>query len=196
MKIKYEDYNLLASLINDNEEAFCHLYAKYQRKLYHFALRYFKSRDIAEDICQDVFTLIWKNRKFLDVDASFQSYLYTITRNRILNYIRDNSVRQSLDDLILAEAVDSGDDTFEKVSANELEGIIHEAVGTLTGRQKEIYILSRNRGLSHRQIAEKLGISPGTVNEHITNALKAIQNHLNKRYGIYIAFFILSQLNS
>lgn len=193
---EYKESELIIRLINSDEEAFCHLYAKYHQKLYLFALKYLKSGDLAEDISQDVFTLIWKNRNFLDPNASFKSYLYTITRNRILNLIRENSRKQFLDDLILSEAIDADSDTFEKVTATELENIIEQALCNLTDRQKEIYDLSRNQGLTHQQIAQKLEISAGTVNEHITNALKSIQNHLNKYYGIYIAFFILTQLNS
>jgi len=196
MKHTKEDSQLIMSLINDDHEAFCSLYAKYRRKIYHFILTFLKSNDIAEDICQDVFTLIWKNRKFLNPNASFQAYLYTISRNRVLNFIRDNAQKQLLNDLVLAEAIDSGDDTFEKVSAGELESILQQAISSLSDRQKEIFDLSRNQGLSQQEIAHKLSISASTVNEHITNALKIIQKHLNTHYSIYTVFLILSQLNN
>jgi len=196
MKSAYEDNQLILSLINDEEEAFCSLYAKYKPKIYRFILGFLKSEAVTEDICQDVFTLIWKNRKYLDPNASLQSYLYTISRNRVLNYIRDNSQKHFLDDLVLSEAIDSGDDTFEKVSANELEQVLQQAINSLTDRQKEVFLLSRNEGFSHQEIALKLGISASTVNEHITNVLKFIQKHLNKHYGVYTAFIVISQLNS
>lgn len=191
-----EDNQLVTALIDDNNEAFCSLYAKYRERIFYFVLTFLKSEDIAEDICQDVFTIIWKNRKFLNPNASFQSYLYTISRNRVLNFIRDNSQKQFVEDAILAEAIDSGDDTFEKISAEELEGILYKAIDSLSDRQKEIFDMSRNQGLSHQQIANKLNISPSTVNEHITNSLKIIQKYLNRHYNIYTVLFILSLLNS
>ncbi len=196
MKPIYEDNQLVADLVNDDESAFCFLYAKYRRKLYLFALAFLKSGDAAEDIVQDVFTLIWEKRKFLDPDVSFQSYLYTITRNRVLNYIRDNTNKQSLEEIIYAEAIDSGDDTFDKITADELTHLLEQSVEILTSRQKEVYILSRKEGLSYQEIANKLNISVGTVGDHITDALKAIHNHLKKHYDIYTAFLILSTLNS
>lgn len=196
MKPMYEDNKLLVDLVNDDESAFCFLYAKYRRKLYLFALTFLKSGGAAEDIVQDVFTLIWEKRKFIDPDNSFQSYLYTITRNRVLNYIRDNANKQSLEEIIYAEAIDSGDDTFNKVTTDELAHLLEQSVEILTSRQKEVYILSRKEGLSYQEIANKLNISVGTVGDHITDALRAIHNHLKKHYDIYTAFLILSMLNS
>lgn len=196
MKPIYENNLLVVDLINDDEKAFCILYAKYRRKLYLFALTFLKSCGAAEDIVQDVFTLIWEKRKFLDPDASFQSYLYTITRNRVLNYIRDNTNKQSLEEIIYAEAIDSGDDTFDKVTTDELVRLLEQSVEILTSRQKEVYILSRKEGLSYQEIANKLNISVGTVGDHITDALRAIHNHLKKHYDIYTAFLILSAFNS
>lgn len=196
MKPIPEDHLLISDLINDDRDAFCRLYAKYRGKLRLFIIRFLHSADMADDICQDVFTIIWVNRRFLDTEASFQGYLYTITRNRILNFIRDSSHMQALDEYILAQAIDAGEDTFALVTAGELEEALAQAVERLTGRQKEIFLMSRNQGLSHREIARILNLSPGTVNDHITNALKAIQAHLRKHYDSYVLFIILSRLNS
>lgn len=195
MKLVLEDHLFVSRLINDDKDAFCALYAKYRQKLHLFIIRFVKSGDLADDICQDVFTVIWINRKYLDAEASFQNYLYTITRNRILNFIRDNTRMQALDELILAEAIDAGEDTFERITANELEAILAQAIEKLTDRQKEIFRMSRDEGLSHKEIAQLLSLSVSTVNEHITNALKTIQSHLAQYYNIYTVFFILSQLN-
>lgn len=192
---EYKDNQLIQGLVNNDQDAFCSLYAKYRRKILHFILTFLKSEDIAEDICQDVFMIIWRNRNFLDPNASFQSYLYTIARNRVLNFIRDNAQKQLLDDIIMAEAIDIGADVFENITAKELERNIEQAIEKLTDRQREIFNLSRHKGLSHQEIAQMLHISVSTVNEHITNALKAIQNHLGKIYNVYIVFTIISLLN-
>lgn len=196
MKPIPEDNVLISDLINDDRDAFCTLYAKYRSKLRLFIIRFLNSADMADDICQDVFTIIWINRKFLDVEASFQAYLYTITRNRILNFIRDSAHMQSLDESILAQAIDAGEDTLARITTGELEEALAQAVEHLTGRQKEIFLMSRNQGLSHREIAQKLNLSASTVNDHITNALKAIQGHLRKHYNSYIVFIILFCLKS
>ena len=80
-----DERTLVLRLIDGDEEAFCELYAAYKNRLIYFAMRFLKSRDYAEDVFQDAFTVIWQGRRFINPDTSFSSYLYTIVRNRILN---------------------------------------------------------------------------------------------------------------
>jgi RNA polymerase sigma-70 factor (ECF subfamily) len=78
-------------------------------------MKFVKSREFAEDIFQDAFTIIWQGRRFINPDASFSSYLYTIVRNRILNQIRAMDKEDTLKEHILAQAIDYTDDTKEKI---------------------------------------------------------------------------------
>ena len=84
-----DERTLVLRLTEGDERAFCELYAAYKNRLIYFAMRFLKSREYAEDIFQDAFTLIWQGRRFINPDASFSSYLYTIVRNRVLNQLRD-----------------------------------------------------------------------------------------------------------
>jgi RNA polymerase sigma-70 factor (ECF subfamily) len=102
----YEEHELVLRLIDGDEDAFCELYSAYKERLIYFALRFVKSKDYAEDIFQDVFAIIWKGRRFIDPDASFSSYLYTIVHHRVLNQLRDLDSESRLKESILAHAVD------------------------------------------------------------------------------------------
>ena len=88
-----DERELVLRLIDGDEDAFCELYAAYKNRLLYFAMKFVKSREFAEDIFQDAFTVVWQSRRFINPDASFSSYLYTIVRNRILNQIRDRAKR-------------------------------------------------------------------------------------------------------
>ena len=88
-KIPSDERSLVLRLIEGEEDAFCELYAAYKNRLIYFAMRFLKSREYAEDIFQDAFTIVWQGRRFINPDASFSAYLYTIVRNRILNQLRD-----------------------------------------------------------------------------------------------------------
>ena len=103
-----DDYHLelqeVLKLINDDENAFCELYSIYRNRLIYFAMRYLKSRDFAEDIFQDTFTIVWQSRKFINLDSSFSAYLYTIMRNRILNMLRDLEYQEQLKDYFVVSS--------------------------------------------------------------------------------------------
>lgn len=174
---------LVLRLIGGDEDAFCELYAAYKNRLIYFAMRFLKSREYAEDVFQDAFTVVWQSRRFIDSDASFSSYLYTIIRNRLLNQLRDAANEEKLKESILSQALDYTDDTKREVMLNDLKFIISRALEQLTPRQRKIFEMSREAQLSHKEIAGELGISVNTVQEHISSSLKIIRTYLIKYSG-------------
>ncbi|WP_294619306.1 RNA polymerase sigma-70 factor [uncultured Bacteroides sp.] len=175
-----DEHALVLRLIEGDEDAFCELYAAYKNRLIYFAMRFLKSREYAEDIFQDAFTVVWQSRRFINPDASFSAYLYTIVRNRILNQLRDLSNRDKLCEQILSRAVDYTNETKDTILANDLWQFISCALQQLTPRQREIFGMSRERQMSHREIAEVLGISVNTVQESISISLRTLRTYLEK----------------
>lgn len=178
-----EERSLILRLIGGDEDAFCELYATYKNRLIYFAMRFLKSREYAEDVFQDAFTVVWQSRRFINPDASFASYLYTIMRNRILNQLRNAANEEKLKESILSQALDYTEDTKREVMLNDLKSLISNALQQLTPRQREIFEMSREAQLSHKEIADKLGISVNTVQEHISISLKLIRTYLIKYSG-------------
>ena len=178
-----EERSLILRLIGGDEDAFCELYATYKNRLIYFAMRFLKSREYAEDVFQDAFTVVWQSRRFINPDASFSSYLYTIMRNRILNQLRNAANEEKLKESILSQALDYTEDTKREVMLNDLKSLISHALQQLTPRQREIFEMSREAQLSHKEIADKLGISINTVQEHISTSLKLIRTYLIKYSG-------------
>ena len=178
-----EERSLILRLIGGDEDAFCELYATYKNRLIYFAMRFLKSREYAEDVFQDAFTVVWQSRRFINPDASFSSYLYTIMRNRILNQLRNAANEEKLKESIFSQALDYTEDTKREVMLNDLKSLISHALQQLTPRQREIFEMSREAQLSHKEIADKLGISVNTVQEHISTSLKLIRTYLIKYSG-------------
>ena len=178
-----EERSLILRLIGGDEDAFCELYATYKNRLIYFAMRFLKSREYAEDVFQDAFAVVWQSRRFINPDASFSSYLYTIMRNRILNQLRNAANEEKLKESILSQALDYTEDTKREVMLNDLKSLISHALQQLTPRQREIFEMSREAQLSHKEIADKLGISVNTVQEHISISLKLIRTYLIKYSG-------------
>lgn len=182
----------IVRLINGDEDAFCELYSIYKNRLLYFALKFVKSRDFAEDIFQDTFTAVWQSRRFIDPDASFSSYLYAIVRNRILNHLRDIASEDRLREHIFAQSIDYTDETKNKILFDELKEILSHAVQQLTPRQREVFLMSRDQAMSHKEIADALGVSINTVQEHISSSLKIIRDYLSKRsQGVYADLLLI-----
>ena len=179
-EILSDERSLVLRLIEGDEDAFCELYAAYKNRLIYFAMRFLKSREYAEDIFQDAFAVVWQGRRFINPDASFSAYLYTIVRNRILNQLRDLSNQDKLREQILSQAVNYTNETKDEIIANDLRQFISRALQQLTPRQREIFQMSRERQMSHREIAEVLGISVNTVQESISMSLRTLRTYLEK----------------
>ena len=179
-EILSDERSLVLRLIEGDEDAFCELYAAYKNRLIYFAMRFLKSREYAEDIFQDAFAVVWQGRRFINQDASFSAYLYTIVRNRILNQLRDLSNQDKLREQILSQAVNYTNETKDEIIANDLRQFISRALQQLTPRQREIFQMSRERQMSHREIAEVLGISVNTVQESISISLRPLRTYMEK----------------
>lgn len=179
-----DERSLVLRLIDGNEDAFCELYAAYKNRLIYFAMRFLKSREYAEDVFQDAFTIIWQGRRFINPDASFSSYLYTIVRNRILNQLCDLVNQDKLKEQILQQAVDYSNDTKNEIFANDLKQLISCAMRQLTPRQRKIFEMSREQQMSHKEIADVLGISVNTVQESISTSLRTLRFYLKKNFMV------------
>ncbi|MEA4918225.1 RNA polymerase sigma-70 factor [Proteiniphilum sp.] len=184
------DKDLVVRLINNDQEAFCELYAKYKQQLLYFAMKFVKSTEFAEDIYQDAFSVIWQSRRFLDPEKTFSSYLYTIVKNRILNALREIENDRKLKTYILSNAIDYSDVTNQYIQLNELEIILDRALEKLTPRQRQIFEMSRNEQMTHKEIADALDISVFTVQEHISISLRSIKHFLRK-YPDYLVTLLL-----
>ena len=178
--ILIDEHTLVLRLIEGDENAFCELYAAYKNRLIYFAMRFLKSREYAEDVFHDAFAVVWQTRRFINPDTSFSSYLYTIVRNRILNQLRDLANQDKLREQIFSQAVDYTNETKDEILVNDLRQFITRALQQLTPRQREIFEMSREQQMSHREIAESLGISVNTVQESISTSLRTLRTYLKK----------------
>jgi len=173
-----DDRISVASLINGDSLAYKVLYDKYARKVYAFAFSYFKSKELAEEIVQDVFSKIWKNRADLREKLSFNSYIFTIAKNLIIDIIRKNSVEALFKKELANNSTISLNSTEDQVVLADYEVIANNAVEQLPPKRKAIFKLSRHQNMSYLEIARYLGISQKTVEAQMNKALKFIKDYL------------------
>ena len=177
-----EEAQLVARLVEGDEQAFCILFANYKKRLCYFALKFLKSDEYVEDIFQDVFTQIWQGRQFIHPHLPFSAYLYTLIRNRVLTELRSMEKEHTLREHLMQHAIDCTHTTQEDVLAHDLQSVVQKAFEHMTARQREVFQLSREGQLSYKEIAERLELSVHTVHEHIADSLRILRRFLVK-YG-------------
>ncbi|MGF6850235.1 RNA polymerase sigma-70 factor (family 1) [Chitinophaga sp. W3I9] len=170
---------LLQRAAEGHEEAFTQLFFLYRHKLYSFLLRLTESPEMTEDVIQDVFLKLWKDRENLVNIEQFGGYVYRMAQHQALNAFR----RMAKETLILAELTrtikDAAPaDAADNLSVREVREKLQYALDHLPPKQKLVYTLSREQGLKHEEIARQLNISPSTVNNHMIAALRTIRQQL------------------
>lgn len=182
---------LILRLQQGDPKAFTELYEIYVKRLYAFSLHIVKSPELAEDAVHDVFVKIWENRNKIDPDRSFQSYLFTVTRNHLLNIIKRSQLELSFREKIMTHAEPFQNITEEGYQFKESNNNLRQAITHLPDRRKLIFELCHNEGLTYKQVAEKLGISDSTVNSQMVKALKSIKDFLLLKGTVLLVFLLL-----
>jgi RNA polymerase sigma-19 factor, ECF subfamily len=170
--------DLLARIARGDEAAFGVIFHHYQNKIYSFTFHVTGSKGLAEELVQDVFLKVWQHRTTLPGLLRFDSWLFTIARNKVFdllkNMARDMAFRRQLAGL-LDPASNTVDD---RILSRENEARLQQALDGLPPRQKQIFTLSRHQGLKHEEIAARLHISRHTVKTHLVQALRTLRNLL------------------
>lgn len=182
---------ILKLLSEGNKSSLEILFNYYYPRLFNFSKSFIKYEEGIDDILQEVFIKIWENRKNINTPFTFNSFIFTITRNLLLNELRsrlnNEKVREKIKKMSVAEEYQS----FEALEYSELKEKVEKLVDELPERQKEVFRMSRMEGLSHREIAEKLEISEKTVEYHISQAIKIIKEKLKSFGLISMLYFYL-----
>jgi RNA polymerase sigma-70 factor (ECF subfamily) len=178
MNKNFELDAVLNQLANGDQFAIEELYNYYYPRLYNFSKSILKIEDGIDDILQEVFIKIWINRAKITKADSFNSFIYTISKNLLLNELRRKLNMQKFRDKIAKLAIAKEYSLIELAEYTELKERIELAINELPDRQKEIFILSRLNGFSHKEIAAQLAIRTKTVEYHISKASNYIKYKL------------------
>jgi RNA polymerase sigma-70 factor (ECF subfamily) len=171
--------NILVNRIRQHDkDAFKSLYNRYNKKIYFFALKYFKNHVEAEELVQSVFINIWECRESLDPAYAVRSYIYKAAVNYIYNYLKKMAIRARFIDSEIKKGEIYSNITYEQVFFHDLERSLNTIVEKFPPQQKKIFQLSRYEGLTHQEIAIKLDISVRTVENQMYRALRTLKNIL------------------
>ncbi len=192
----YTEKSLMQLASTGDKEAFTHLFNLYKHKLFSFSLRITESPELAQDMVQDVFLKLWKDRSCLNQLENFGSFIFKMAQNKSINAFKRMANETLFLSKIQKEVAVFERVTEENMEYKEVQHLINAVLKKLPPQQNLVFKLSREQGLKHREIAVLLKISPYTVKNHLVLALQTIREYLQNKLSIECLpiFFILLHL--
>jgi len=162
--------------------AYRYLFDRHFADLCNFLLIYLHSKELAEEIALEIFTYVWERRATLQIKATFKSFLFSSAKNRAISLYRKEQKK-------LFTSIDHEQSISQEESASsfflenaELREIINSAIEKLPEKSRQIYLMAWEQNLSHKEIAEQMGITPKTVENHVGIALRKLRETLTPYY--------------
>ncbi|HVS97791.1 MAG TPA: RNA polymerase sigma-70 factor [Puia sp.] len=193
-----ENNPLFAHLAEGDEAAFEQLFHYYTPRLHPFIFNVVKSREVTEEIVQEVFLKLWTHRRDVAAKDRPDSWLFTVAANTAYTYIKRKSYERAFIDhakTLMAPSF-SHNATEELVVDKEVERLLRQAVDSLPAQRRAVFQLARTEGLSRREIAHRLRISPNTVKNQLGSAIQSIREFMRKAgaFLCLLLLFLLSRL--
>jgi len=171
---------LIIGLIKGDHEYFRAIFDRYSKPLFVFSMGYLKSKEDAENVVQEAFLKIWRNREKLKPDTSFQSYLFTIALNLIRKYFNKSARLNKLKHDILLDASENKLNFDDRNDYQLLLDNLEELIGKMPEKRRAVFVKKKIEEKSLKEISEEMSISTKTVEYHITEAMKYLKEEFCK----------------
>ena len=163
----------ISRIAQGDPAAFHAIYEYYSPRIYAKLLKVLKSKELAADILQDLFSIIWQKRAHIDPDKSFNAFLFKISDNLVIDLFRKAKRDQELIHKLLKAGIEVTENTEDWLFRKENEAWLEKAIQTLPAQRQTVFRLCKLENKSHEDVSKLLNISRSTVNNHL---VKAIQN--------------------
>lgn len=191
----FSDSELITGLHDGNEIVFETVFKDYYGRLCNYANTYINNMIEAEEMVQGTFLILWEKHEMIDIHTSLKSYLYRSVHNNCINHVKHLQVRRNHHDEYLHYA----DIEYEQVSndliGKELEQKINSVVDSLPPQCQAVFKLSRFENLTYNEIAEKMGLSVKTIENHMIKALKTLRVELKEYLPLLIWLLWFKNVN-
>lgn len=175
----YHSDEELLQLMQGEEAAFTELYNRYWKKLLTRAYMQLRSREEAEELLHDVFVKLWNRRETIQLRHSFHTYIAAVLKYEILQKLADRRKERMKTGTAGHPIPLTDDSTQQRLDFLDLRNQLEASVRQLPNQCQLVFRLSREKGLAEKEIAQKLQLSPKTVQNHLHRALKALKDFLH-----------------
>jgi RNA polymerase sigma-70 factor (family 1) len=181
---------LVVLLREDELNAFKEIYKRYWKKLYAAAYKRLKNKELSEEIVQELFTNLWFKRQSFHFNHGVASYLYASVMHYVIDHYRKESVRERYRENFKVVHNETDNSTEESILLKDLTDTIESEISLLPEKCRSVYTLSRKENKTNKEIAQYLGISEKTVENHLTKALKRLQLGLSHYLSLALLLLI------
>lgn len=192
----YNEQELLLEISEGHEPSFRLFFDHYRESIFDFLVPMTKSKEVAEELVMDIFLKLWLGREWICDIRNIEAFLQKVAYNKAIDFLRLTARNKKLQMMVAKAMEDAIDHSLEKhLIESDYRNIIQEAVNRLSPQRRLVYTLSREKGLSHDEIARQLNLSIHTVSNHSKEALKFIRGFLQKNNlsGAAILWFTFHQ---
>lgn len=189
--------DLVSKIRLGDEKVFEYIKKEWGQKLRIFARSYVRLNGVSEDLVQDTFIKFWEARRTFENEKMIAPYLFTILRNKCLDYLKHKVVEQKFNDIAtenynywLANIYALEDPSISIITENQIKKALFDAINKMPQLRREIFIMSRFKDMKNQEVAEEMGVSVKTVEYHMTKAISFLREEL-KDYFVLIYFFLL-----
>lgn len=182
--------NLIKRISAGDEKAFLEIFNLYFKSVCRFVEKYVQSRELSEDLVQEVFIKVWENRDKFSEIQSFKSYLYTCAKNHTLNSLK----KAARSEIALSELINSyhlvRSQTEEILLDKEYLACFNKVLESLPVKTREIFKLCREQKKSYAEVAQIMGISKNAVKNHMVHSIKQFKYTAETELGISLTVFL------
>lgn len=166
----------------------------HRAKVYRFIVQFVKNSDIADDLTQDVMIKVWNRYEQLSALSDVDNYILKMAKNHVIDHFKKLAREKAYQEEVWRHLQKTGDRSDTKLVQQDIDAYLETVIKTLPSRQKEVYILNKQEGLSLREIANTLHITVRTARNHLDRALKVIRNQMSSDFLSIGIIAIISSL--
>jgi len=175
------DLFILKKIKDGDIKAFEQVFRQYYAPLYLYSFSITGQREVSEEIVQELFYTVWKNREELQILRSLKSYLYGAVRNESLKHLEHRKIQERYKERTLSLQKDIHDQTpHEQMEYRELETVINRTLEQLPERRLRIFRMHHMDGKKYKEIADQLSLSVKTVEAEMTKAYQVLRREIEK----------------
>ena len=182
---------LINKIKDGDQQAFELLYRRYYKRMCVFAFKFLRQEDLAEEVVQEVFLNIWKNKAKIRTNTSFQSYLFQSVQNRSINCLEHEKIKKNYAEVMMVAYQDGfNTENTDSLLNQELEQLVNSTLENLPPKCRQIFIMSRFEGKKYNEIADELSISVKTVETQIGRALSVFRKALSAYLSVLLLMLV------